>query len=106
VKLKIKVKDLEEIGACQSGIVMLDKIIKYFLIAVVFIGLGYAWRMIHEPGFIEQAKLYAMGEIYNATERGIPFQFCLDDSDKCMRFIPRADDRMKYNVKLIAGKEK
>ncbi len=81
---------------------MLDKIVKYFLIAIIFTGIGYAWAYSHRPDFLESAKLMAMREIYRSTEAGIPFQFCLEDTDKCMRFIPRDDSRMKFIVRKVS----
>ncbi len=76
---------------------MLDKITKWLVFGIIFTGIGYCWRYSHEPDFPETAKLMAMREIHRATVAGVPFQFCLE-GDKYMKFIPRSDSRMKFNV--------
>lgn len=76
---------------------MLNKITKGIIFAIIFAGLGYAWRMSHEMGMVNLAKGAVMAEIFEASKEHVPFQVCMDD-DKCMTFIPRADSTMKFNV--------
>ena len=81
---------------------MLDKIAKVFITLIIGIAIGYAWRISHEKSHIELGKEFVMSEMYRAAEANIPFMFCLGDSDKCMRFIPRDDTRMKFSVRRVS----
>ncbi len=44
---------------------MLDKIIKYFFLAIIFIAIGYAWRMLHEdyPMWAKQFEIQLRHEL-------------------------------------------
>lgn len=79
---------------------MFDKIVKVFITLIIGIAIGYAWRIHHEVPLIEQGKQAVMSEAIRASEDGIPFLICLEDSDKCLRFIPRADSKNKFIVQV------
>ena len=79
---------------------MLDKIAKFLITLIIGISMGYAWRIHHEVPLTEQGKQAVMSEAIRAAEEGVPFMICLEDSDKCLRFIPRADSKNKFIVQV------
>ena len=55
----------------KGGVIMkelLDKFILFFLVAVFFLGLGYAWRIYHEGKFKECRKAVVVEFLNNIME--------------------------------------
>lgn len=73
---------------------MLNTVIKYFLLTVIFIAIGYAWRFNQDWQAYDRGRCDAIKEFQQAKEAGYTFFF---GEHKC---IPRKDGATNIGGKI------